>query len=246
MRAILLCAGYATRLYPLTQETPKSLLPIGGRPMLNYLMDKILKTGAVDEINVVSNDKFFETFRSWKDREYPKVNLHVLNDGTTSNESRLGAIGDIHFALTQRQIEDDVLVLAGDNLFDFALDGFIRAGQKQALHVTVGVFDVQDLTLARQYGLVEFNAQDMQVSSFLEKPAEPKTTMASMGLYLMPHESLRLLKRYVQGGNNTDQPGHYMQWLVKHSKVFAFPFRGTWYDIGDFDSYHRADQVFRR
>lgn len=244
MKVIFLCAGYATRLYPLTKNCPKSLLEVAGRPILNYLMDNVARVPSVDGIYIVSNDKFYKAFCDWKAKFYPKADVRVLNDGTTSNENRLGAIRDIQFALQESMACDDVLVLASDNLFDSEISKFVSAAQRHAPHASVGVYDVKELSLASRYGLIAHDAGG-KITQFFEKPSNPTTTLASTGLYFFPKENLKLLDEYLAGHQNPDAPGHYIQWLVANDQVFAFPFEGTWYDIGDYASYQNADRAFR-
>ncbi len=244
MKAVFLCAGYATRLYPLTKDKPKSLLDIAGRPILNHLMDFVLRIPSIDGILIVTNDKFFKAFCDWKEKYYSKTNVQVINDGTTTNENRLGAIRDMQFALKHGKVSDDVLVLASDNLFDTSVQDFANTALKHRPHASVGVYDVKDLKLASRYGLVAVD-ENGKITQFFEKPANPTTTLASTGLYFFPKESLKLIDRYLSGNQNPDAPGHYVQWLVANDQVFAFPFEGTWYDIGDYASYQNADRAFR-
>lgn len=244
MKVIFLCAGYATRLYPLTKDCPKALLEIAGRPILNYLMDNVLRIPSVSGILIVSNEKFFDAFSKWKNKFYSKENVCVLNDKTTTNENRLGAIRDIQFALKQEKVSEDVLVLASDNLFDSEIRDFVETAQKRGPHASVGVYDIKDIVLASRYGLVAHD-QSGKITQFFEKPNNPVTTLASMGLYFFPKGSLQLINQYLKGNQNPDAPGHYIQWLVTNDQVFAFPFQGTWYDIGDHASYQNADRAFR-
>lgn len=244
MKAIFLCAGYATRLYPLTKDCPKSLLDVAGRPILNYLMDFVLKIKSVDGVFIVTNDKFFKAFTDWKEKHYSKASVQVLNDGTTTNENRLGAIRDMQFALKQGKVSDDVLVLASDNLFDTDIRELIQSAEKNRPYVSVGVYDVKDLALASRYGLVQVD-KNRKITQFFEKPSNPTTTLASTGIYFFPKENLKLLDQYLESHQNPDAPGHYVKWLVENSQVFAFPFQGTWYDIGDYASYQNADRAFR-
>ena len=245
MTVIILCAGYATRLAPLTDSTPKSLLPIAERPLLNYLIDNVKKVPGHNQIFIVSNTKFFGAFCAWQKEFYPQEPVHILNDGSTSNENRLGAIRDIEFVLNQKKISDDCLILAGDNFFRFDLTQFVTSAKNKRPAVMLAVYDVQDLNLAKRYGLVACNSEE-RITDFFEKPKEPITTLASTGVYFFPEESLVLLRKYLEGHQNPDAPGHYIQWLVGCSKVFAFPFQGAWYDIGDFESYRKADQEIRK
>ena len=245
MKAIMLCAGYATRLYPLTKNQPKPLLLLAGKPIINYLLEKMGSVSEIDEIFVVTNEKFYSVFQDWKKKFYPKRAIEIVNDQTTNNENRLGAIRDIQFVLKTKNIQDDILVLASDNYFDFDLKGFVRYSEQHRPHATVAVYDVQDAGLAKQYGLVACNEQGL-ISAFLEKPENPTTTLASTGVYFFSKESLPLFDRYLEGHANPDAPGYYIKWLVEHEQVFAFSFKGTWYDIGDFESYRKVDSVLQR
>lgn len=244
MKAILLCAGYATRLKPLTDTQPKSLLPLADQPMVNFLVDKILKINSIDEIFVVSNDKFFNHFKEWQKKFYPDKPITILNDGSTTNENRLGAIKDIAFVLKEKKIKDDCMVLAADNYFDFELSDFLTAAKKNVPNVTVAVYDVKDLELAKQYGLVSHDSR-FRVTDFFEKPAQPKTTLASTGVYFFPKQNLSLIDQYLENNQSPDAPGNYIAWLVKAAQVFAFPFQGRWYDIGDHKSLRNADSEVR-
>ena len=179
-----------------------------------------------------------------KEECYPKEAISVVNDGTTTNDNRLGAIRDIEFVIKQKKISDDILVLASDNYFDFNLAEFVKKAQANRPNATLAVYDIRNLELAKQYGLVTCNPNG-QITAFLEKPQNPTTTLASTGVYFFPKESLKLLDQYLKSNQNPDAPGHYIKWLVENSQVFAFSFEGTWYDIGDFESYKKADQALR-
>ncbi len=244
MKVVLLCAGYATRLYPLTENQPKPLLPVAGRPILEYILDRLKRVEALDQVIIVTNHKFAGHFKRWAETlDYPWP-VDTVDDQTTSNEDRLGAIGDLKFALDQQKVgEEDVVVIAGDNLFDFDLEKFVDFGQKHRPHGVIAAYDVKDLKLASQYGLLKM-APDGRVQQFLEKPKDPPTTLASCGLYWLPRETRLLLDRYLEGGHNADQPGHYMRWLAETIGLYGVALKGRWYDIGDLESYKKADALF--
>lgn len=246
MKAILLCAGYATRLYPLTKDKPKPLLPVGGRPILEWILDRLKEVKELDHIYVVTNHKFASHFEAWsKSVRYPWP-ITTVDDQTTSNETRLGAIGDLNFVLkTQKIANEDLLIVAGDNFFDFDLKEFVAFARKKRPNAVIAVYDVGSRELAKQYGLVRHEA-DGRVIEFLEKPAEPPTTMASCGLYWLPAESLVLLDTYLSSGHNPDQPGHYFRWLSETNGVFATSLKGRWLDIGDRTSYDKANELYSR
>lgn len=245
MKVVLLCAGYATRLYPLTENLPKPLLPVADRPILEYILDHLKNVAGIDQVLIVTNHKFASHFETWaKQQSYPWP-IEVVDDRTTSNEDRLGAIGDLAFTLKEKKIgQEDLLVIAGDNLFDFDLSDFIKKAQARRPHGVIAGYDVKDKELAKQYGLVKIN-QEGQIAEFFEKPENPPTTMASCGLYWLPRETRVLLDRYLAEGHNSDQPGHYMRWLVSVDRLFLVPLEGHWYDIGDKISYQRANILLR-
>jgi glucose-1-phosphate thymidylyltransferase len=235
MKALILAAGYATRLRPLTDSIPKQLLPVGGRPMVDWILDGIEGTTA-DEVHLVTNARFADDFERWaQDKD---VRIH--NDGTTSNEDRLGAIGDIRFV----GLDDDLLVVAGDNLFDYSLADY-EAYWRERTGSCVAVLDVGDRELAKRYGIVEVDSDD-RVVGFVEKPEKPPTTLCATATYLYERDHLRLVERYLDEGNPTDQPGNYIAWLHKREPVYAYRFAGQWYDIGDAKQLVEADNRMRR
>jgi len=241
---ILLCAGYAVRLYPLTKDQPKPLLPIAGRPLLEYILDQVKAVKEVTKVFVVTNHRFAGHFERWAKSVTAPWPLIVVDDQTTSNEHRLGAIGDLCYVLkTQKIGEDDLLVVAGDNLFDFDLCRFVELAKEKAPHAVIATFDVGSKELAAQYGLVKM-AKDGKVFEFFEKPKHPPTTLASCGIYWLPRQTTVLLDRYLSSGHNADQPGHYMKWLAQEDSLFAVSLKGRWYDIGDLTSYQKANAQF--
>jgi glucose-1-phosphate thymidylyltransferase len=245
MKVILLCAGYATRLYPLTQHQPKALLPVSGRPILEWILDKLREVEGVDTVYVVSNDRFAGAFQTWAERlKYPWP-VRIVNDGTTTNENRLGAIGDLQFVYRSESIAtEDVMVIAGDNLFTFDLKKFTDHSRSLRPEAVIAIYDVKNRELARQYGLVKINEQG-KVLEFFEKPKDPPTTLASCGIYWLPSEARPLLDKYLSEGNNPDQPGHYMKWLAQQNRLHSSNLEGLWFDIGDLESYHKANEVFQ-
>jgi glucose-1-phosphate thymidylyltransferase len=235
LKALILAAGYATRLRPLTDSIPKQLLPVGGRPMVDWILDRLGETSA-DEVHLVTNARFAERFERWA--EDKDVRIH--NDGTTSNEDRLGAIGDIRFV----GLDDDLLVVAGDNLFDFSLADY-EAYWRERDGSCIAVFDVGDPELAKKYGIVDVGEND-RIVGFLEKPENPPTTLCATATYLYEREHVRLVELYLEEGNPPDQPGNYIAWLHRREPVYAYRFDGQWYDIGDATQLLEADNRMRR
>lgn len=249
-KVLLLAAGYATRLYPLTKDRPKPLLPVAGRPMLEHIIEKIaqakdISSVEINEIIVVTNQKFYEHFTSWADKFESPFKISVLNDGTLSDDDKLGAVGDMNFVITQQGTGHDLMVIAGDNLFDFNLQDFIESAMKHLPYSTVGLYDVGEKELVKKYSQVSLNEQ-LQITGFEEKPSSPKGTLIAICMYYFPAEKLELIKRYIKEGNNPDQPGHYIHWLYQADKVYGHVFRGRWYDIGDMGQYQQADQEFSK
>jgi len=235
MKALILAAGYATRLRPLTDAIPKQLLPVGGRPMVDWILDRIEETSA-DEVHLVTNARFAADFGRWAEDK----DVVVHNDGTTSNEDRLGAIGDIRFV----GLDDDLLVIAGDNLFDYSLADY-EAYWREREGSCIAVLDVGDRELAKKYGIVDVDEDD-RVIGFVEKPTDPPTTLCATATYLYTREHARLIATYLAEGNPPDQPGNYIAWLHRLAPVYAYRFEGEWYDIGDRDQLLEADNRMRR
>jgi glucose-1-phosphate thymidylyltransferase len=239
VKAVILAAGYATRLYPLTLDRPKHLLEVGGRPILEQLLER-LPLAELDAIYVVTNAKFAPLFREWAD-EYP-ANVVVIDDGTSTEEDRLGAIGDLALVIAGERLDDDLLVAAGDSLFTERLDGFVRFGRERAA-VATAVYDVGDLDAMKRLSLVAV-AEDSRVTSFEEKPERPTSTLAGIALYFFPRTALPLVAEYLAEGNNPDQPGRLLAWLYRRTPVYAWRVPGLWLDIGTPDTLAEAEALF--
>ncbi len=240
MRALILAAGYATRLAPLTDSIAKQLLPIGGRPMMDWVCDKLDEV--TDDIHLVTNSRFAADFERWADGRGDDVQVH--DDGTLSNDDRLGAIGDIAFVLERTGTDDDLLVIAGDNLFDFSLADFVSFWQAKDVASALAVYDCHDLELATHYGVIDVGEDDRLVG-FEEKPSEPRTTLVATATYLYHREHLAHVAKYLGEGNPPDQPGRLVAWLYPREPVYAYRFAGDWYDIGNRDQLLEADNRWR-
>ncbi len=239
MRAVILAAGYATRLAPLTDSIAKQLLPVGGRPMMDWVCDKVEEV--THEIHVVTNSRFAEDFRRWAEGRRGVV---VHDDGTSSNEDRLGAIGDVAFVLERTDTDDDLLVVAGDNLFDSSLAQFAQFWQERGAASAVAVYDCGSLELATHYGVVDVTEDD-RVIGFEEKPSEPRTTLVATAAYLYHRDHVPLVERYLAEGNPPDQPGRLVAWLYPREPVYAFRLPGAWFDVGNPDQLLEADNRWR-
>ena len=242
MKCLLLVAGYATRLYPLTKDKPKSLLPVGGKTILERLIDKIDQVPQINEIILVSNARFVEQFRVYIKEIGQDNRISIINDGTQDNESRLGAIGDMDLAIRQRAIGEDLMVLAGDNLFDFSLVDFATYQASVNADCVTAHKEVRMAALQKT-GVAELDAWG-RVLSFEEKPAKPRSNFAVPPFYLYKKETLPLIRTYLEEGNNADAPGQFVGWLVRKKPVYAFRFTGKRHDIGSLESYREAQRLF--
>ena len=240
MRALILAAGYATRLRPLTDTWAKELLPVGGRPIVDRIVDNLGEVAEIDEIHLVTNARKAPWFHEWATGR--DVTIH--DDGTTSNDDRLGAIGDMLFVIDRIGAEDDLLVIAGDNLFDFRLSDLVAFWQTKGVASAVAVRDVGSLELARRYGIVDLDPNG-RIRSFVEKPTDPPSTLAATATYLYHREHVGLIRTYVESEANADQPGRLVAWLHRREPVYGWVFTEPWYDIGDHEQLLEADNRLR-
>jgi glucose-1-phosphate thymidylyltransferase len=240
MKALILAAGYATRLYPLTKAVAKPLLPLAERPMLDYLLDAINEVDDVDEIHVVTNHKFAAAFAEWANTR--EVVVH--DDGTSSEDDRLGAIGDIRFVVDKADLDDDLLVIAGDNLFDYSLADYVQWWRGKGEASAVALYDVGSLELVQQYSNVDLDA-DGRLVAFTEKPQSPTSTLVATAAYIYHRAHAPLLRTYLDDDNPRDQPGRFIAWLVPRVPVYGYPAAGDWRDIGDAQQLLDADNHLR-
>lgn len=248
MKALILAAGYGTRLYPLTKKYPKALLPVGMRPLIDYIIEKLAGIKSLNEIIVVTNDKFFSNFTSWAKRAKLKrrgLRLKVLNDGTRTEKARLGAIGDIYFALESEKIQEDTLIIGGDNLFEEGLSQFLKFAYARKGRAAIGIYDIGKKSLAGKYGVVSLDSGNNRITGFSEKPDHPRSSLIATCLYYIAKENLRYFKEYFNDPRNEkDSAGSFISWLSKKEEVYGFVFRKHWYDIGDPRVYKEANKVF--
>ncbi len=253
MKAIILAAGYATRLRPLTETIAKPLLPVSGRPMIDYIYDKIVEVPEVDAVYVVTNHKFALSFQDWADEHQARtaqsgtrqLPLHVFDDGTLSNEDRLGAIGDIRFTIERGNIAgDDLLIIAGDNLFDFSLADYVQFWRSKSDGSCIALYECPDMELVKEYSIVELDPND-RVTSFVEKPQNPTTNTVGIATYIYHRAHVPLIEQYLNEGNSPDQPGKYIAWLHKRVPVYGYRFAGEWLDIGNREQLLFADNQIR-
>ena len=242
MRLILLCAGFATRLLPLTEDRPKALLPVRGRPLVDDLIDQLVATGCVDRMTVVTNQRFADHFEAWRDtrtREIPGLPLDLVNDGVLDNASRLGAVRDLALALEACPAEGPVLVAAGDNLFRFDLRAFLDDWAARPRNLILAYRETDPARLRRS-GVAVLGAGG-RIERFVEKPAEPPGDLACPPLYCFEPRALARLSEFLDSGRDVDAPGAFLAWLVDREPVFAHAMRGSRFDVGTVEAYRAAE-----
>ncbi|MCP4649876.1 MAG: nucleotidyltransferase family protein [PVC group bacterium] len=244
MQILVLAAGYATRLYPLTKHWPKPLLLVKEKPIISHIIDNAQKLQDITEIIVVTNDKFVEYFQKWAETYNCSAKITVLSDKTTSEDNRLGAIGDIAYVLRNHSITEDLLVIGGDNLFSFDLTAFVDFAQNKKDACTVGLYNIFDLEKVRYYGIVTVNDTG-KVVDFEEKPQKSLSTLISMCLYYFPYKRLELIPEYLKNNSSHDAPGNYIRWLHNIIDVWGYELKGDWYDIGDIDTFYHSNVTFK-
>lgn len=238
MQCILLAAGYATRLYPLTENMPKALLKLGDKTILDMVVDKISEVEDVENIYIVTNEKFHTHFEDWAKEYKGGKGIKVLNDHTTSNDNRLGAIGDLKYVIDQENIDDEILVMASDNIFGFSLVDFVDM-YKQKNADMICAHRIENKQELHSMGVVELDKAG-KVLSFEEKPENPKSDLGVPPFYLYRRETLPLINDYLKEGNNPDAPGHFVPWLIGKNDVYAYVFDATRIDIGTVAAYEEA------
>jgi len=242
MKCIILAAGYATRLYPLTENMPKPLLEVAGITILDRILHKVDKLKNMDEIFIVTNHKFFQTFREWAQEYEGRQSIQVLDDQTTCNANRLGAIRDIAFVIDEKKIKEDLLVLAGDNLFDFELTDFLAFyHEKNTDCITAHV--IEDVERIKRTGVAELDKHN-KVISFEEKPERPKSNYGVPPFYIYKKDTLPLIHQFIDEGHDGDAPGMFISWLLNKVDVHAYLFEGNRYDIGTLESYQEVQGIF--
>ena len=242
VKGIILCAGYATRLYPLTKDKPKPLLDVSGKTIIEHIISKIEKIDDIDEIFVVTNDKFFTHFLDWNSGFESKVKVTIVNDKTKSNDDRLGSLGDIKYVIENLGVDDDIMVVAGDNLFEFSLIPMIDIYKENNKSV-VALYDVKDIELAKLYGIVSVDKNN-KIVGFEEKPAKPNSTLSSTGVYIYPRSVVGKLIEFTNT-HDADKAGNFLEWLYKQEDVYCYVTWERWFDIGSLEQLEKAREEFR-
>ncbi len=243
MKAVVLAAGYAVRLYPLTVDKPKPLLLVKNKPILRYILEQMEKIEELDEIFIVTNSRFYQHFSSWlQDNSFTKK-ITLLDDGTSDNEQRLGAVGDMNFAIRKGNIDTHCMVIAGDNLFGFSLRTLVDFFNEKKATITA-FHDLKDTEKVRgRYGVGILNHS--QILDFEEKPLQPRSTLAATACYIIHHRDLSLVQQSLLE-KRADNPGDFIKFLLQHSPAHGFVFEEPWFDIGSFESLREAEEVYRR
>jgi glucose-1-phosphate thymidylyltransferase len=232
-------------LYPLTLTQPKPLLPVAGKPMVEYVLDNLAPIGGIDRVYVVTNAKFADHFQKWADNyraTKSKMNFTIVNDGSTDDTNKLGAIGDIHHVITKEKVDDDIIIVAGDNLFSDKLGDFGKFIREKNAPV-LAVYDVGNLEEIKKYNSISVDGHG-KITFFEEKPKDPKSTLTGIALYYYPRSTIALIKQYIAEGNNPDQPGRLVQWLYPRVPVYTWRVPGLWYDIGSKETLEEANKIF--
>ena len=247
MKLIILGAGYATRLYPLTLNQPKPLLTVVGKPMIEHVLDNLAPIEDIDHVYVVTNAKFVDHFQRWVDSyraNQTRLGFTIVNDNSTDDSNKLGAIGDLYLVMTQERINDDIIVVAGDNLFSHSLTAFGEFCQQKNAPV-LAVYDVGSIDEVKKYNAIEVD-EGGRITFFEEKPTQPKSTLVGIALYYYPQATLPLIRQYIKEGNNPDQPGRLVQWLYKRVPFYTWRVPGIWYDVGSKETLVEAERIFAK
>ncbi|MBD3355149.1 NTP transferase domain-containing protein [Candidatus Woesearchaeota archaeon] len=242
MKALILAAGYATRLYPLTLNQPKPLLKVGGKPIVEYIINKLEEIEQLDTIYIVTNNKFYSHFTEWSNNYRSKIPIKIVNDGTLTNEDRLGAVGDMAHVVDKENIDDDLVVIAGDNLFEFSLKPMINLFNKTKSSVVAGRKATKQ-EIAGTYGNIILDNNN-KVINFEEKPEEPKSDIASTALYSFNKEALQHLKTCIEEQGKPDNSGDFIKYLSQKSDVYSHILEEDWFDIGNKEQLKEANKKY--
>ena len=239
MKALILAGGFAKRMWPLTLETPKALLPIKGKPLLEYILKKIEPLEGIDKIFISINKKFEKHFADFLQHYRSSKLITLIVEEAMSEEEKLGAVRGIDFFLDREKIMEPLLVINGDNIFDSGLFGLLLLYKRRKASV-VGLYDVKDRERAKKYGVVEIDGEG-RLTAFEEKPVSPRSTLASTGIYIFTLPSLEKITAYL-ASNGGDRMGDFITWLAQREKVYGFVLEGKWFDIGSLEEYEQTEK----
>lgn len=244
MKAIILAGGYATRLWPITRNQPKQLLPVAGKAIIEYPMEQIEIVRIIDE-SIISTNAYFEyNFREWFSKYQIRKNTKLVIEKTYSQNEKLGSVGALDFLIKKLKIKSNILIVAGDNLFEFSIRKFCNFFKEKKSPVAA-LYDIKDKRRIKgRYGVVKLG-KNSKIINFEEKPKKPKTNLVNTGCYILPSKDLKLIDKYLADGNNPDVIGYFLQWLTKRKSVYGYVFDSPWFDIGSFDAYDAANKYYR-
>jgi glucose-1-phosphate thymidylyltransferase len=243
MKAIILCGGYATRLEPITKFVPKPLLPVGGRPIIDYII-KDLELQGINDIYLSTNEKFASHFEHVvAENTKAKSKVHIIKEPTTHESHKFGAIRGILYAVEKIGLDEDFVVVAGDNFYDFSIAEGLAKFRKTGKPI-ICLYALETKEHAKRFGVVE--TLNDKIISFEEKPQNPKSNLISTGIYVFNKGIIPHLKEYIKNDNNPDAPGHFIKWLIENNvEIYCFVVKGSWFDIGTLDTYEQVFEKYR-
>lgn len=244
MKCLILAAGYATRLYPLTENFPKPLLPVGNKTILDWLVDDLVNSTEIDEVVIISNHKFAGHFEDWKinKKKIRPYKITIIDDGTNTNETRLGAVKDIQLAVEKLNLTDDLLVMAGDNVLDFSLSEFVQFAKRKGSSCVM-CHEEKELKRKQKTAIITVEYND-KITSYEEKPKEPKGDLAVPPFYYYRASDVKRIQEALDDGCGYDAPGSFAAWLSAKTTMYAYCMPGKRYDIGDMNSYEYVKSMF--
>src|SRR3989338_100293 len=245
MKTIILAAGYSTRLYPLTLNTPKQLLKIGNNLMIEHILDKLRHINDIDEIIIVSNNKYYNRFCEWKKSFKFNKHIKIINDGSNCNEERLGAVGDMHFAISSEKINDDVVIIGGDNLFETDLTNMITLFKKTNCPVVAARDLGEPAKLSKKFGVIATD-KNSKIIDFEEKPEFPKSSLASTCIYLYTKEDITEFEKCIKENKKPDNTGDFLKYMLSKKDVYCYKFNEMWYDIGSHEELKEVNDIYTK
>lgn len=245
MKCILICAGYATRLFPITKNFPKALIKVGERPIIDYIIEKVNEVDEIDEIFVVTNDKYYNHFVDWNVSKNNIKPIKILNDYTSNNEDRLGAIGDINYTILEEKINDDIMVIAGDNLFDYKLTD-VMDFYKNKQSVIVCCKESQDIDSLKASGVAIIDEKTFKILNLVEKPEIPPSNLIVYATYIYPKNIVKIIDKYLIDGNKPDAPGYLVEYLYNKIDVYAYKFSDNCFDVGTHEALEEVNRLYNK
>ena len=241
MKCLILAAGYATRLYPLTENFPKPLLKVGEKTILDWLLDDIDTAGLVDSYVVITNHKFAHHFHDWA-ASHP-LPIAVVDDGTSTNETRLGAVRDIQFAIDALRLDDDLLIIAGDNVLDFSLTAFLRYAKEKGTSCVMRYYESDEKRLKKS-GVAELGEND-RLMNLEEKPENPRFHWCTPPFYFYLRKDAAMIRKAIADGCGVDAPGSLVAWMCRRTRMHSMEMPGSRYDIGNLESYEKVQREYK-